>query len=369
MIKKRSIYFLIILFSLVVFSCKNEKKAKIYGSFENSKFSKIYIDKLQDDKKTNIDSAVIINHKFKISLNIHETGFYFLRLEDNNVLPLIVSPENEIYLKLNSKNIAKPLEIKGSDELKKYILLNNNLNNCYTISDSLSKIFDNQKYSHNFDSIKSIVDSNFNSMFANHRKYLINYITSNQNSLTTILAFYQTLGKKSFFDELADFQILLKLYNNLKISYKENSFFKFFENKVLIINEQYTENQNIINSLAKGKTAPEIESFDINDKEFVLSKITKPKILFFWSLNNIKSKKEILQLKNKSKKHIIIAISLDNNAKLWRKIAERELSFCININEGFGFESEIAKKYNIKSLPYYFIIDSKGTILEHSNNL
>jgi len=60
---------------------------------------------------------------------------------------------------------------------------------------------------------------------------------------------------------------------------------------------------------------------------------------------------------------VFIKISLDTNRKEWRKTMQKFSIGGINLNAN-GFNSSVAKAYNISGVPTCFIIDKKGNIVE-----
>ena len=67
--------------------------------------------------------------------------------------------------------------------------------------------------------------------------------------------------------------------------------------------------------------------------------------------------------KYKSKGFEVIAVSLDTDAKAWRKATEADGYKWTNLSDLKGFESAISKKYNITAIPRNLLIDQKGNII------
>lgn len=75
--------------------------------------------------------------------------------------------------------------------------------------------------------------------------------------------------------------------------------------------------------------------------------------------------RELIPLYNKyrSKGFEVIAVSLDTDAKAWRKATEADGYKWTNLSDLKGFESPISKKYNIIAIPRNLLIDQKGNII------
>lgn len=59
----------------------------------------------------------------------------------------------------------------------------------------------------------------------------------------------------------------------------------------------------------------------------------------------------------------MIGISLDTNPEAWRdKVQEENLEY-IQVNDPAGFSSDVAKQYEIESIPRMFLINEEGYII------
>jgi len=368
-------FFLVFLsiFFIFVYSCKQkpaDNEALIKGEFTNLSQGKIFLDVLTESGKQICDSASIINGKFKFNIKLNESGIYFIRLSDNNFISLILSPKDNITLKANYEKISYPILFEGSTESIKLIELNHRLDDCYHVTDSLSIIFKEYAETDKFDSIKNVLDSAYYKMFNRHKIRLQNYIKTNSSSLTVLIAFYQNLGKRSFFNENDDYNLLEIIDNGLNKTIPTNSY-------VINFHKKFAEKKEVVEArkiqaelLIPGNKSPEIEQFDIKANKIILSEIKGKKLLMFWGLWNQESMKDIAIIKNISQKGVsVIAISLDENMELWKKVAQTTIPFATHINQPQVFESNIAKQYNIISLPYYFFIDNDNTIITHSADI
>ena len=75
--------------------------------------------------------------------------------------------------------------------------------------------------------------------------------------------------------------------------------------------------------------------------------------------------RELIPMYNqyKSKGFEVIAVSLDTDAKAWKKATEADGYTWANLSDGKGFESVLSKKYNIVAIPRNLLIDQNGTII------
>lgn len=124
----------------------------------------------------------------------------------------------------------------------------------------------------------------------------------------------------------------------------------------------------------KAVSASKYEDFvlaDMNGKMISSKNITsKSKYTFidFWASWCVPCRAqghELIKIYNtyKSKGFEVIAVSLDSDAKAWRKAVEADGYKWTNLSDGKGFESAISKKYNITAIPRNLLIDQKGNII------
>ncbi|MFL5763224.1 MAG: TlpA family protein disulfide reductase [Bacteroidia bacterium] len=132
-----------------------------------------------------------------------------------------------------------------------------------------------------------------------------------------------------------------------------------------ILNDVYS----LAAKLAPGNPAPEFTFPDQNGKSISL-KDFKGKIVYLdvWASWCGPCLKEVpyaktLEEEMKSKDIVFLYVSVDDDENAWKKkIAEKEIAGIHLISKG-GFESQIAKSYNIKSIPRYIIIGKDGKII------
>jgi len=135
-----------------------------------------------------------------------------------------------------------------------------------------------------------------------------------------------------------------------------------------ILNNAYS----IGSKLISGKAAPEFTYKDINGK-MVSLKDFRGKVVYLdiWAswcgpcLKEIPASKK-LEEELKGKDVIFLCVSLDQNEDAWKKIIkEKDIPGIHLISKG-DFDAEMAKLYNVKGIPRYFIIGKDGTIVNNN---
>jgi len=134
------------------------------------------------------------------------------------------------------------------------------------------------------------------------------------------------------------------------------------------------KNEEAAISSNKAVSASKYEDFQMADMDgkMISSKniTSKSKYTFidFWASWCVPCRaqgRELITMYNtyKSKGFEVIAVSLDSDAKAWKKAVEADGYKWTNLSDLKGFESAISKKYNITAIPRNLLIDQKGNII------
>lgn len=129
----------------------------------------------------------------------------------------------------------------------------------------------------------------------------------------------------------------------------------------------------IAKQLDKGKAAPEFTLKNIEGKQVSLSDF-RGKVVFmdFWAswcppcLKQVPHAKK-LQEKLKGQPVVFLYISVDQNAKMWKRAVERKQIKGIHLNAP-GVKNSVTNAYNVRAFPHYIIIDKEGKIWHRNAN-
>lgn len=184
------------------------------------------------------------------------------------------------------------------------------------------------------------------------KDYELEYVKSNPNALVSALVIYRILSTKA--KENSEVQ---ELYNALTPEIKES-------NTGMKIKEALAKDANTsIGSKAPNFSAPNPngEQLALND---VMGKVT---IVDFWAAWCKPCRAEnpnIVRVYNKYKDQglSILGVSLDRNAKDWKKAIEADGLTWHHVSNVKYFD-EIAKLYNVDAIPATFILDENGVIV------
>ncbi len=369
----KSHYSIFLILISILISCSRFSKDEIIieGEVMGLSSNKVRVFEVLPNEIDLIDSASIINGKFKIKIKQASVSFYIIQFSENKKLDIIAKGGDNIMVKGSFLKGIDSFEVKGSAENDVYTLMNSKLRKCYAVTNSLSKVLTNSMYEADCDYIKNSIDSSYNSLISNHRQFLENIIKNHSNSLISVMAFYESLGNKKFFDNYQDFEWLKLIYKGLNSSLKGNIHVEAFNLKYEKIKSEIETAQKTKASLMQGMPAP-IMTFFTEDKGVVSTSSFKGKnlLIFFWGFM---SQASIDQFSNVSKftknnKIELLAVSLNPNSEDAIQFSRKKLPSAISVNEDKMLESQSAKIYDVKLVPCFFLINSEGKIVTHSSN-
>lgn len=326
--KNSTIIFIITLFTL--FSCKKEINTfALSGKVKGNYTGYLFIDY---EGKT--DSVLIENGKYKFRGSVNHPASAYLSLSDPSY------PEKELYLE-NTKIRADfylKKEHKKSFEIWKI--------GFDTIMGSHTQDLD---YAFNQYEEKHKNDSDWNQkLYAKIAK--ITYRNPESDLSFSLLS-------RVSFDSILRPKQLQNLYENVDEKYQDKASLNKLKNRI------YPENQIQIGDQFPNFSLPDSKGKLINTKDF------GNELLFvnFWASWCAPCREEFKDLKPLSKEFSkdfkVIAISFDTDEKRWYDAIEKDNLEWINLIDKESFKGNLAKKYNIYSIPSNLLINKERKII------
>jgi peroxiredoxin len=362
--------YIIFILTTIFFSCSSNKdNFEVKGTIKNSKNDKIYLSKLTTTKKLLIDSTnTDADGNFSLSGKIVEPAFFVLYTSTSDYIHLIIHPKDKINILTNLQNFSTEYIVEGSGDSKLVKKLIDKQRSTLEKITILSNEFDNIKGSPDFFRKKAELDSAYNKLFEEHKKFSEQLIMENQGSLTGIMILYQQLGRNvPLFDYRKDFKYFNLVDSNLTRLYPASEAVKSLNKKVVRIREQL--NFDI------GAVAPNISLPDTGGNIISLSSLRgKYVLLDFWaswnSMSKTKNKMLVSIYSNyKNKGFEIYQVSLDRTKESWIKGIEEDRLNWINVSDLKYWNSPVVMEYHIQELPANFLLDTAGRIVAKNLNI
>jgi peroxiredoxin len=286
-----------------------------------------------------------------------------LKVSENNFITLLIDSSENCTITGSYKGFATKSKIKGS--VGSEIL--QDLSSRFTLAkvqlDSLHEIMKSYK---NDPSKLNELQARCNGIMTDHANYITGFVKKNPFSLACIYALYQKWDENHFV--INDLQSMKVAASALYSVYPKNEQVQaLYQNTLDIIKaESRKKLTNLMNENAVNSPDIILPDADGNDKE-LWSLHGKYVLLNFWSAKDPASRtlnpvlSEIYQ-KYRKRGFEIFMVSVDTDRAAWMEAIEDDNLTCINVGDMKGC-SQAVNSYNIKELPYNYLLDKEGRII------
>lgn len=334
------------------------KTFTINGVIENGSKIKISLLSFDSTNATLILDTTISDNKGNFILKTLSTTeeLYAIKIENNPEIWL-TNDAAEISIKIDNANY-KTYKITGSKNSEELHLFINNLDSLLANARLIKSTIDTLLKHRESDSIISIKRKDYNltkNNISNYcktavattnnpaLKYFYLFYTYKSNLITDNDLFKLVLSSSNTFPNHVQ---LLGLKNTIGLSIKTNP-------KLFLINEPAFD----FNYLGLDSSTLNLKSFD---GKYVL--------LDFWESGNKTYREQVpyftetyKQFKNKNFE--ILSISIDSNFSAWKKTIKQDSLVWKHTIDTFRFNSEVLKKYFVKSIPFNILINPQRKII------
>lgn len=346
----------------ILLACSNTGTSstdlELKGKLSNSHGENIYLEQLTPEAVKPLDTVQIDDKgEFTITAPVTETGFYRLKISENNFATLILDAGQHVMIQGDAQDLGNTYTVDGSPDSKLFWELNKRSADNYRKRDSLQKTFQAfvniaKMDSMRIDSMSNVMEKPYKKLIETHNKYLQEFIQKNNSSFASLAAIQQ-LPAEEF---LPTYE---KLDEGLMKKYPNSSYVKSFHANV--------ETQK---KLAIGTEAPEITMNTPEDKSLSLSSLRGKVVLVdFWASwcgpcraenpNVVKAYN-----KYKDKGFDVFSVSLDKDKDKWMAaIAKDGLVWKNHVSDFKHWQSPVVQLYNFNGIPYNVLLDKKGNII------
>jgi peroxiredoxin len=356
---------------IIAAGCKNNHAFTVDGSLKDNNHDYIYISKVDINTPVLIDSSKISSKGFfKFRIKATETDFYQVGYSETDFVNLLAEPGEKIKLIFHGENLYNNYTVTGSEGSVLVQMLDLKLLQTRSRVDSLNTIYEAASKEPDFQTRGPLLEQEYLSLLKQQRKFNIEFIIKNINSLASIKALYQKINDQVYvLYEARDLQYLKIVSDSLKVHYPDSKHTKAlvsdFEKEM---NQFYARRlEQMTSNIPVTKLDPDLP--DINGKRIALSSLKgKYVLLAFWSAEVKDCITENLQLKEYYKMFYrkgfeIYQINLDKDESTWKTAVKFDELPWISTREENPEDQKNARLYNVKTLPANYLIDPKGEII------
>lgn len=356
----------IFLAATVLVSCSDDNFT-IEGKITNSQASMIYLEKLEINGSTPVDSAKIDNKgMFRLSGAVGYPTFFLLKLSDQKIITLLVDSLEEVSIAADYLNFSKDYKVEGSLGSQKVKQLNDHLTQTNTSIDSLKSLITLSVNERDYAQKREQWIREIESVYEKQEEFSKNFIAENPFSMASVLAIYQKFNDNNYV--VQDLQSLKMaasaLYSMYPRSVHAQTLYKNVEGLMKDIKAQ--EMREFINQY--GQNSPEVVLPDPKGNDVALSSLQgKYVLVHFWAsfdrssrvMNSVLAE-NYREFRNKGFE--IYQISVDSSRTEWTKaIADDQLRW-INVGDMRG-SNDAVNNYNITQIPANYLLDKEGAIV------
>lgn len=354
---KKNIYFLLILSSFLLFSCG--KKTVIEGVVSNADSSKLVLENFNAGKPLNlVEEQLDKEGKFRFSVPaLDTTEIYSLVLNGNQVIRLVVKPQEKVTVTTNKDDFSISYQVEGSEESELLWEAEQKLVETRRELEVLRKQYAMAETAEKKEELAKAYEDRFDA----HHDYLRRFVFDNAPSLVSYLALYQKIDAETFvFGNINDDKYVRAVAQKMKMEYPKSPYLPLLLKE---LERRSAEKQNLrIAQLIEHSenSYPDLILKNVEGKELSLKNTQSKYVLLYFGVLNEATKAELLPIYNQYNKRGLQIYFVDENPneQIWKQAVKDLNTPWINVHDN-GVAAAI---YNVAKLPSNYIIDVDGTI-------
>ncbi len=303
---------------------------------------------------------------FQILQEVPEIGFYRLSFETyeytdigDQYLNLILDVSGEIEIEATAPFFENTFTIVGSEDSNVLKNINQMLKRSFTVLDSLQAKYSKERASSHvrMDSLSRSFQGPYNRALSDQEDFIRDLVIENASSIAILTVIH-------FLERQTDVDAYQLVARTLGQKYPNHPYVSSFRRKV----EGMTR-------LFPGSQAPEIILNDVKGNQVKLSNLFgKVVIINFWSSSSWPARQEMADLRRLYEKYkktnlVILSIGVESERPKWLQVIKEEKMKWTNVTDFLYMESTCVKDYEIKNLPFFFIVAPNGNIVDRGKRV